>query len=174
MNRTVVILCAWALSLMVVSVVLVCGYTYLSRPSAKAAQLSQEALSLVVDRPETIKIIAVSTPDSIFGRQLLTDEERLAVAQNLMAVSNKMSRHMLSKDTLEDNSIGELVERQIKAATFMRTLNPEYEKGNHSGWKVKIEYEAISRNGNPYRSEYWFFLDKKAKFIYDSFEIPLL
>ena len=42
------------------------------------------------------------------------------------------------------------------------------------GWKVKIEYEAQSESGKPYRSEYWFILDKDATCVVNSFEIPLL
>ena len=43
-----------------------------------------------------------------------------------------------------------------------------------TGWKVKIEYENVDSNGKPYRSEYWFILDKEAQFVIKSFEIPLM
>ena len=43
-----------------------------------------------------------------------------------------------------------------------------------NGWKVKIEYEAKTADGSPYRSEYWFILDKEATCVVNSFEIPLL
>ena len=42
-----------------------------------------------------------------------------------------------------------------------------------NGWKVKIEFEAKATDGTPYRSEYWFILDKEANCVVKSFEIPL-
>ena len=39
---------------------------------------------------------------------------------------------------------------------------------------VKIEYEATDSDGQPYRSEYWFIMDKEAQCVIRSFEIPLL
>lgn len=42
-----------------------------------------------------------------------------------------------------------------------------------NGWKVKIEFEAKATEGTPYRSEYWFILDKEANCVVKSFEIPL-
>ena len=40
--------------------------------------------------------------------------------------------------------------------------------------QVKIEYEATDSDGQPYRSEYWFIMDKDAQCVIRSFEIPLL
>ena len=48
------------------------------------------------------------------------------------------------------------------------------ERKPFSGWKVKIEYEATDSDGQPYRSEYWFIMDKEAQCVIRSFEIPLL
>ena len=48
------------------------------------------------------------------------------------------------------------------------------ERKPFSGWKVKIEYEATDSDGQPYRSEYWFIMDKDAQCVIRSFEIPLL
>ena len=46
--------------------------------------------------------------------------------------------------------------------------------GNFNGWKVKIEFEAKDSGGKPYRSEYWFILDKEALCVVKSFEVPLM
>ena len=58
-------------------------------------------------------------------------------------------------------------------------LKPAGDEASHerkpfSGWKVKIEYEATDSDGQPYRSEYWFIMDKEAQCVIRSFEIPLL
>lgn len=48
------------------------------------------------------------------------------------------------------------------------------ERKPFTGWKVKIEYEATDSDEQPYRSEYWFIMDKEAQCVIRSFEIPLL
>ena len=79
----------------------------------------------------------------------------------------------------ENKEMTELMERQMSAVSILRSLvrfdDPaNKEKKPFNGWKVKIEYEAQSESGKPYRSEYWFILDKDATCVVNSFEIPLL
>lgn len=77
------------------------------------------------------------------------------------------------------------MKRQMDAMTALRSLmvteelKPAGDEANQerkpfSGWKVKIEYEATDSDGQPYRSEYWFIMDKEAQCVIRSFEIPLL
>ncbi len=44
------------------------------------------------------------------------------------------------------------------------------ERKPFSGWKVKIEYEATDSDGQSYRSEYWFIMDKEAQCVIRSFD----
>lgn len=72
-----------------------------------------------------------------------------------------------------------MMERQMSCLSALRSLvsfdsDEEAKERPFSGWKVKIEYEAVSESGNRYRSEYWFILDKDARFVVQSFEIPLI
>ena len=77
------------------------------------------------------------------------------------------------------------MKRQMDAMTALRSLmvtgelkpagdEAGQERKPFSGWKVKIEYEATDSDGQPYRSEYWFIMDKEAQCVIRSFEIPLL
>lgn len=77
------------------------------------------------------------------------------------------------------------MKRQMDAMTALRSLmvtgelkptgdEASQERKPFSGWKVKIEYEATDSDGQPYRSEYWFIMDKEAQCVIRSFEIPLL
>lgn len=77
------------------------------------------------------------------------------------------------------------MKRQMEAMTALRPLmlsgelksvsdESSQERKTFSGWKVKIEYEATDSDGQPYRSEYWFIMDKEAQCVIRSFEIPLL
>ena len=84
----------------------------------------------------------------------------------------------LSNLDLSNQVTTELMERQMSAMSVLRSLAaphiPGEPKPPFNGWKVKIEYEALSPNGNPYHSEYWFILNKDADCVINSFEIPLL
>ena len=85
----------------------------------------------------------------------------------------------------ECHGISGQMKRQMDAMTALRSLmvtgelkpagdEASQERKPFSGWKVKIEYEATDSDGQPYRSEYWFIMDKEAQCVIRSFEIPLL
>lgn len=84
----------------------------------------------------------------------------------------------LSNLDLSNQETTELMDRQMSAMSVLRSLAAPHKPGEpkppFNGWKVKIEYEALSAYGNPYHSEYWFILNKDADCVINSFEIPLL
>lgn len=152
----------------------------------KAQDMARKALMASVDNPESVKIVGISKPDSVFGREYVTKEEKMALSVAIMKISRRFM-----KDTDFDNPDSEChgmsgqMKRQMDAMTALRSLivsdelKPVRDEGCQerkpfSGWKVKVEYEAIDSNGQPYRSEYWFIMDKEAQCVIRSFEIPLL
>ncbi len=172
------------IGLLLASLVLAGGITAFllkdsSNPKNSARKVAEKALLASVDRPETVKIHAVSTPDSVFGRDYITQEEKTAISVAMMKVSEKVMKETdgFEKMDFEDKAMADLMERQMSVMSVIRSL-ASYETHNRkkpfSGWKVKIEYEAESADGSPYRSEYWFILDKEAVCVMKSFEIPLL
>lgn len=139
--------------------------------------LAVEALPYYVANATEIKIRSVSEPDSIFENQFLSSDEQMYITDRIIELSNKLEEIVENgPDIISDAAFYELVNRQTKVRAFMMRLPAEevINKGSHKGWKVKIEYECKTLSDEPYRSEYWFFMDKDNKFIYDSFEIPIL
>lgn len=172
------------IGLLLASLVLAGGITAFllkdsSNPKNSARKVAEKALLASVDRPETVKIHAVSMPDSVFGRDYITQEEKMAISVAMMKVSEKVMKETdgFEKMDFGDKAMADLMERQMSVMSVIRNL-ASYETHNSkkqfSGWKVKIEYEAESADGSPYRSEYWFILDKEAVCVMKSFEIPLL
>ena len=152
----------------------------------KAQDMAQKALMASVDNPESVKIVGISKPDSVFGCEYITMKEKMALSVAMM----KISRSFM-EDTDFDNPDSEIhgmsgkMKRQMDAMTALRSLmvteelkpagdEVGQERKSFSGWKVKIEYEATDSDGQPYRSEYWFIMDKEAQCVIRSFEIPLL
>lgn len=152
-------------------------------PKDRVKDVAMKALEASVERPGTIKVIAVSKVDSVFGREYITQEEKMAVSMAMMKINEKV---MAATDGFEnfdiDNKeVAEMMERQMAVASVLRSVMPYGDIVDHaamggefSGWKVKIEYEALSMSGTSYRSEYWFILDKDATCVIKSFEIPLI
>lgn len=152
-----------------------------TNPTKRAKVLAEKSLSACVDNPESIVIKAVGEPDSVFGNEYVTMDEKMAIAMSMLKVSKKVMDDTDNLDSIEagDSNMSALMERQMSALSALRALtswdSPDSNKAKpFSGWKVKIEYEAESDDGSPYRSEYWFILNKDADCVVKSFEIPLL
>ncbi len=143
----------------------------------KAQDKAKKALMASVDNPESVKIVGISKPDSVFGREYVTMKEKMALSVAMMKISRRFM-----EDTDFDNPDSEChgmsgqMKRQMDAMTALRSLmvsgelkpmgdESSQERKPFSGWKVKIEYEATDFDGQPYRSEYWFIMDKEAQCI---------
>lgn len=173
------------LAVMLAGGALVCGImaALLCRrenPQRKAVRVAQTALYASVDRPESVRVLAISEPDSVFGRRYIDDDEKMVIAVSMMKVNEKVMSQADGTGDLgfDDPYVTDLVSRQMSAMGALRSLacfeSPDAPRKPFSGWKVKIEYEAVSESGSPYRSEYWFVLDRDAVCVVNSFEIPLL
>lgn len=151
-----------------------------SSPEEKAIEVAETALYATVDCPESVRILAVSKPDSVFGRHYINDDEKMAIAMSMMKINEKVMSQTdnLRELDFEDRDLTALVERQMSAMSAIRSFVPHSHVDNNpksfNGWKVKIEYEAKTTGGTPYRSEYWFILDKDARCVVKSFEIPII
>lgn len=152
----------------------------------EAQNMAKKALMASVDNPESVKIVGISKPDSVFGREYVTMKEKMALSVAIMKISRRfMENTELDNPNAECHGMSGQMKRQMDAMTALRSLmvteelKPAgdaagQERKSFSGWKVKIEYEATDSDGQPYRSEYWFIMDKEAQCVIRSFEIPLL
>ena len=140
------------------------------------ASLAEENIRQTVDDPRQLKIIAVSEPDSAFGIHYFTQKE----VRGMMLMMQKVSESIMERTNNmtefnpDDHYVIELAERQMRAMAEIRSMiHRSVGKGEWSGWKIKVDYEAGNKDGVPYRAERWLFLDKEGKNIYNTFEIPI-
>ena len=148
-------------------------------PKKRAVKVAELALRASVDDPKSVRIIGISQPDSVFGREYVTMDEKMSISMAMMKINEKVMKLTdgLENFNPDDKEISVLMERQMEAMSVLRSMTPQgFDNVTKSftGWKVKIEYENVDSNGKPYRSEYWFILDKEAQFVIKSFEIPLM
>lgn len=152
----------------------------------KAQDIAKKALMASVDNPESVKIVGISKPDSVFSREYVTMNEKMALSVALMKMSRRFMEDtdFVNPDS-ESHGMSGQMKRQMDAMTVLRSLiisdelkpvkdEDSQERKPFTGWKVKIEYEATDSDEQPYRSEYWFIMDKEAQCVIRSFEIPLL
>lgn len=174
------------LTILLISGVIIWGSIFFAigcsnNPRERAKSVAEKSLLACVDCPETVKIKAVSKPDSVFGRDYVTQDEQMNIAMAMLKINQKVMAETDNMENIdfENKEMTELMERQMSALSVLRSLVrfddlEKKEQKPFNGWKVKIEYEAQSESGKPYRSEYWFILDKDATCVVNSFEIPLL
>ena len=68
----------------------------------------------------------------------------------------------------------DLAERQMRANSDIRQmLSQATGKKEWTGWKVKIDYQAVTHHGMKYNAERWFFISKDGKAVVRTFELPL-
>ena len=167
------------LAILLISGVLIWGGIFFFACSSnntkeRARLVAEKSLMACVDCPE-------SDADSVFGREYITLDERVAIATSMMKISSRVMEQTDNMENIDFNDVelAGLMERQMSAMSALRSLtglgpdNSDKPKP-FTGWKVKVEYEAKTADGKPYHSEYWFILDKNADCVIKSFEIPLL
>lgn len=143
---------------------------------SKMTSLAKENLELSVDYPKQIQIIAISEPDSAFGTGYFTDKEVKGMMQTMKVVADTIMKRTgnMSKFDPDDYYVVSLAERQMRGMSEIRSMIMKSDKkGAFSGWKVKIDYSCVDKDGIPYRAERWFFIDKEVKQVYKTFELPL-
>ena len=109
----------------------------------RAADMAEKALRASVDNPESIRILAVSKPDSVFGHTYITQEEKMALSMAMVEINRKV---MEATDGLEDfdpddKETAALMERQMSAMSGLRRLMDfggplDGSPQPFSGWKV--------------------------------------
>lgn len=155
--------------------VILCKRYCVTRPSpdltAKVVKNIREGL----DVPDSFKLIAAEKPDSAFGVYWFPMEEQEAISEKAMDFSMTMLDHvgdMYAEDSMDEHTLtqikfyGPLLQ---KAGLVMTELK---EKGDFSGWKIKVIYQFSDAVGNTFTLTRWTFLDPKGEKILGKLEIP--
>lgn len=137
---------------------------------------AKENLEASLDYPKQLKITACSVPDSAFGANYFTRKE----ITGMLKIMDVVTKQLMAK-TQGVNDISKadvytvsLMRRQMNAASEVQSMIfKNIPKGEWSGWKVKIDYESVDKNGIKYRAERWVFFDRTGKDVVKTFEIPL-
>jgi len=117
------------------------------KPQERVKYVAQKALMFSANKPETMKILAVSEVDSVFGCDYISMDEKMKLSIHLMKVNEKIMQVTDNFERLDhiDSGVSGLTERQMSAMTALRSLDSQpivtaHGKPIHklSDWKVKI------------------------------------
>lgn len=151
-------------------------FTSCDTASNKMKARCEEYIVSSLDKPDSYREIAISPPDSAFGKNYLTSGEGFAITKTVMKVNSiLLKKRQQSKDGKYDAAIISLAKRQmLTGADLIRCGIPENsKKEDWSGWRVKVDYEFKDAEGIECRSERWFYFNKNGDRIENTFEIVL-
>ena len=139
-------------------------------------QLAEENLRLSVEYPKQLDIVAISEPDSAFGFSYFSQKEKAGIVRIMKSVTDSIMKRTDNMQSLDINDfyVMDLAERQMRANSDIRQmLSLATGKKEWTGWKVKIDYQAVTHHGMKYNAERWFFISKDGKAVVRTFELPL-
>ena len=147
-----------------------------SDPSKQAHDTALENLKLSLENSDNFVLLQVAPVDSAFGLNYFTKKELDHIFKSTSVGTQKVLKYTKKFSNIEDMSPAAIaaVQRQMKSNTAVRELflHP-MRKGDFSGYKVKITYQATDARGNKYVAERWNFVDPEGKQVLRTFEIPI-
>ena len=139
-------------------------------------QLVVENLKQSVEYPKQLQVMAISEPDSAFGFSYFSQKEKAGIVRIMKSVTDSIMRRTDNMQSLDINDfyVMDLAERQMRANSDIRQmLSQATDRKEWTGWKVKIDYQAVTHHGMKYNAERWFFISIDGKAVVRTFELPL-
>ncbi len=150
-----------------------------SSPSKKnepgIQSVAKEAIMLLADNPESVKILAFSDLDSIYGNNFFSDKELNDIYDSFSKLNSAFA--IIDHAQLEKNpALMAQVERGLKFSdTFEQCLrNNQSQSDEHTGYKLKVLYEQKNEYNETEKNEKYLIFDKSKQHILHSFDIPIL
>lgn len=159
---------------MILAVAVVLSLTACTNKSQQMKELAEMSLRQSVDGD--VKILGVSEPDSAFGSKYMRPDEKKGMVQTLNKVTEVIMKRTknMTEFNPDDSYVINLAERQMRANAELRDMLYQSDiKGEWSGWKVKIDFQAKDHQGQEYRAERWFYLNKEGGVVFKTLEFPL-
>jgi hypothetical protein len=142
----------------------------------RAAELAKSHLEQSVDNPKQLKIISISDPDSVFGTTYFTGQEQ----KNIMIIMGQVTKSIMKRTNnfenfnTDDAYVIDLAGRQMRANSEIRELLLNQTNNREwTGWKVKVDFQAVNHTGLEYKAERWYFINKDVSQVIKTLELPL-
>ena len=144
---------------------------------SKMTDLAKEDILSSLPYPDSTAIIDAAPCDSAFGLYYFTEDELIDILTEMEKVSNVIMEASTSLMEMDEsnNPLINLTERHMEAATALRyVMMNSQEKGEFTGWKMKVVYESVDKDHHHYRCARWLFFNKEGNRVIKAFDIPLI
>lgn len=145
--------------------------------NAKMKDLAREDILASLPYPDSTDIVEYSPCDSAFGVFCFTEKEVIEILTQMKTVSDYI---MSKSDQLMklDNSNSYLVnltERHMEASMSIRSIiMNSQDKGQWTGWKMRVLYETSDKDHTRYRCYRWLFFNQDGTRVIKAFDIPII
>jgi hypothetical protein len=156
---------------------LLIGISSCQSNQAKLTDLAKADILSSLPYPDSTAIIDVAPCDSAFGMYYFTEDEIIEILTSMEKVSQvilKSSDDLLDMDA-SNNYLINLTERHMESAAALRSvLMNSQEKGEFTGWKMRVIYDTVDKDHHHYKCARWLFFNKEGNRVIKAFDIPLI
>jgi len=154
---------------------MICSGGFCGSKTDPTEKMAIETLRMKLGNPESLKILAVSKPDSVFQNRYCPEAEAIELSSIYLDYTMQLMDSTMSESFYEDYE-SEKMKRLSDASQSISILNDmlEREQGKFCGWRVRVKYELAEENQEKFESMAWFIFDPEKKLIYKTFDFPLL
>ena len=94
------------------------------QPEKRAVKVAELALKASVDNAESVRVRGISQPDSVFGREYVSMDEKMSLSLLMMKINEKVMKETNGLENFdpEDKDMVELMERQMTTMSVLRSL----------------------------------------------------
>lgn len=142
----------------------------------KVEKMAVESLRMRTGNPKDFKVTAISKMDSIFVNRYCPEHETIELSQRYLDYTIAMMQASADKESLDDADPMIDYKKFTKASDALDVFNEMLQKpqGEFMGWRMRLRYSYTDENDKPSESEAWLMFDRDKKFIFHSFEFPML
>ena len=115
-------------------------------PKKRAVEVAELALKASVDNPKSVRIIGISQPDSVFGKEYITMDEKMSISMAMMKINEKVMKLTdgLENFNPDDKEIAGLMERQMEAMSVLRSITPQANDNITKSFTVSADASIVS------------------------------
>lgn len=139
-------------------------------------KMAVETLRIKTGNPEGFKVTAVSSLDSVYVNRYCPEHEIVELSQKYLEYSLQMMRDSRDRSVAEDLSDMTSYRRFARGFDALELFNEMLQRpqGEFCGWRMRLRYSYLDDRKNECESEMWMIFDKDKRYIYNSFEFPVL
>lgn len=149
-------------------------------PQKESEKMAIDMMKKRLNNPSDFKVISISQMDSIFQNRFCPEYETQQLTEDYYNLSNSSISTLINslsdKEHAEDKGLLADMYKYSGAMENVNFFNELLEKpqGDFCGWRMKMKYSYTDENNILQNTESWLIFDVDRRFIFKTFEFPVL